>query len=379
MLEGGFHHFPVKDEEGQLLGVVTDTDLMGLGRHTPFAIKSAIERGRDRDDVVAAARDLPNVVAALVESNAEPVEVGHIVALTIDSLTRRLLELGVERLGDPPVPWAWLALGSAARQEQALHTDQDHALAYDPQGRPEDEIDPYFAELAKFVTDGLEASGIPRCHGDAMAANRALRKSSEGWIKQFREWMTDPGAMGSVFLSIVFDFRRVAGPLDAESWLDETVRIAPAFPQFIRHLSRRALDDHPPTGFFRDLVVQARGEHAGTLDVKHGGITIIGNLARAYAIGAGLSEKRTIARLRAAKTAGVIEEDLATALEEAFRFLWGVRLDHHAAQLLSGRSPDDYVDPAELGPVARRGLKEAFKVITRAQRTLASDLGVAPR
>ena len=32
MLEGGFHHFPVRDEEGRLVGVVTDTDLMGLGR-----------------------------------------------------------------------------------------------------------------------------------------------------------------------------------------------------------------------------------------------------------------------------------------------------------------------------------------------------------
>src|SRR5581483_1838151 len=60
MLEGGFHHFPVQDEEGELVGVVTDTDLMGLGRHTPFAIKSAIERAADRDDAIAAARDLPN-------------------------------------------------------------------------------------------------------------------------------------------------------------------------------------------------------------------------------------------------------------------------------------------------------------------------------
>src|SRR5581483_1572896 len=136
---------------------------------------------------------------------------------------------------------------------------------------------------------------------------------------------------------------------------------------------------HPPTGFFRDLVVEARGEHAGTLDVKHRGITIVGNLARAYAIGAGLTEKRTIGRLRAAAAAGALDADTAGALEEAFRFLWGVRIDHHVARLRAGRELDDFLDPAELGPVARRGLKEAFKVIARAQRALATELGVPIR
>ena len=29
MLEGGFHHFPIADPGGRVVGVVTDTDLMG--------------------------------------------------------------------------------------------------------------------------------------------------------------------------------------------------------------------------------------------------------------------------------------------------------------------------------------------------------------
>src|SRR5262245_16757849 len=32
MLDGGFHHFPVVDTSGSVVGVVTDTDLMGVGR-----------------------------------------------------------------------------------------------------------------------------------------------------------------------------------------------------------------------------------------------------------------------------------------------------------------------------------------------------------
>jgi CBS domain-containing protein len=379
MLDRGFHHFPVEGADGSLAGVVTDTDLMGLGGHTPFSLTSAIGRSSSVRDVAAALADLPNVIRALVASSTDPVDVGHVVAAGIDAATRRLLDLGIERLGEPPVAWAWLALGSAARQEQALLTDQDHALAYDAAEEDEDELDGYFGPLGAFVTDGLEEAGIPRCKGDAMASNRALRRSLLGWVRQFREWMSRPGSSGSFQLSIAFDYRRVAGALDVEPDLDRVVATSSRFPLFLRHLARRGLDERPPTGFFRDLVVEARGEHAGRLDVKHRGVTIIGNLARAAAISRGRTPKRTIERLRAAGATGALEADLADGLEEAFRFLWDVRLQHHVSRLEAGLEPDDFVDPAEIGPVARQGLKEAFKVIERSQRLLAADLGVSVR
>src|SRR5204862_8075847 len=130
--------------------------------------------------------------------------------------------------------------------------------------------------------------------------------------------------------------------------------------------------------FFRDLVVEAKGEHAGTLDVKHGGITTIGTLARVHAVRAGSVERRTLARLEAAAAAGELDPDIASELAESFRFLWEIRLRNQAAQVRSGTTPDDFVDPTTLGPVARRGLREAFRVIARAQRGLATELGVRP-
>src|SRR5207247_70327 len=180
--------FPVTRPDGSIAGVVTATDLMDVGRDTPFSIRGAIERARTRDDVIAAGRDLPQVVLALVDASSEPVSVGRVVALDVDAMTTRLLELGIEQVGEPPVPWAWLALGSAARREQALGTDQDHALAYDAQDRPTDEVDASFARLAEFVTEGLEGAGIARCKGDAMATNQAMRRSVQGWVAALHEW-----------------------------------------------------------------------------------------------------------------------------------------------------------------------------------------------
>jgi CBS domain-containing protein len=181
-----------------------------------------------------------------------------------------------------------------------------------------------------------------------------------------------------VLSSIEYDFRQVAGPLDAEPTLDDAVRRARHKPVFLRMLSRRALDLKPPTGFVRNLVVEAKGEHAGRLDIKHGGITIVTSLARLWAVRAGMTQKGTLARLDAAAQAAQdpLDPDVARELSEAFHFLWEIRLRHQAEQVTAGRSPDDYVDPASLGPFSRSGLKEAFRVIARAQRLLASEEGI---
>jgi CBS domain-containing protein len=376
MLEGGFHHFPVEGADGRVAGVVTDTDLMGVGRATPFALKSAIERAPDRDAVAEAMHALPDVVTALVDASADPVDVGHVVAFAIDAATRRLLALGAEEIG-PAVPWAWLAFGSAARQEQALRTDQDHGLAYE--GDPE-VAEPALGALAEFVTEGLERAGLARCNAEVMATNPALRLPVAAWVERLRFWIVEEqGPTASEQLSIVADFRRVAGTADAEPALDRAVAEARGRSAFVRQLAHRALDLRPPIGIAGGLVVDHGGQHRGTVDLKHGGILIIGNLARVHAVRSGVRAKRTIDRLRAAGAAGAIDAETREGLEEAFRFLWEIRLRHHVGRLRAGEPPDDFVRPDELGHVALQGLKEALRIVARAQRTLALDLGLVGR
>jgi CBS domain-containing protein len=378
MFAQGVHHFPVTGPTGEVLGVVTDTDLMGLDRHTPFAAKSAIERASSSEEVAAAGRDLPDLVVAMVRGNADPIDVGRVAALMVGAMTERLLSLAIHDLGDPPCAWAWLALGSAARHEQALRTDQDHALVFDDLPAGPHEADGYFASLAEAVTSGLEAAGIPRCKGDAMAVHPKLRRPLREFVEQFGEWMDHPDPQSTVLSSIGYDFRQVSGPLDAEPALDLAMRRARARPAFVRQMARRALDLRPPTGFLRDLVVEAKGEHAGRLDIKHGGITIVNNLARVWAVRAGITQKDTIGRLEGAATAGEIDERVARELVEAFHFLWEVRLNHQAEQIDGGEEPDDFIDPRGLASFTRSGLKEAFRVITRAQHLIGAEEGVTP-
>jgi CBS domain-containing protein len=376
MFAAGVHHVPVT-EDGRVVGVVTDTDLMGTGQHSPFAIKSAIERSRTADETVHATLDLSRMVAGLVDTNTDPVAIGRVVSLVLDAATERLVAVSISALGDPPAPFAWLVLGSGARQEQALGTDQDHAIAFEPSADADlAACDAYFAALAEAVTGGLERAGIPRCAGDAMAVNAEMRRPMDDWLRTFRSWIEEPDPASSVLASIGSDLRRQTGPLDAESSIDAVIRDAHRFPAFVRMLGRRALDRRPPTGFFGDLVVEHRGDRSGRLDVKRGGIAIVTNLARAWAIGAGSSARDTPARLEAAAATGHVDAARAVELSQVLRFLWEVRLRHQAALVRAGLPVDDLVDPSTLGAFNRSGLKEAFHVIRHAQRALATDLGL---
>ena len=376
MLERGMHHVPVTNGAGAILGVVTEVDLMALELKAPFSLKVDIERGNTANEVVAEGKRLPDAVGTLVDANVDPVDVGHVVAVIVDALTRRLLELGIREYGDPPCPWSWLALGSEARQEQALLTDQDNALVIDPGDEALEAVDPYFERLAGYVNLHLERSGIPRCKAGVIAANSEWRHTPAQWAERFRRWMGEGSWVGGAMVAISFDYRAVAGPLEIEPAFDRLIRTASRQERFLRRIGTTALEARPPTGFVRDTVMHRGSGAAEALDIKQGGITLITNLARTYSLMSGLSENRTLRRLHGAAETGRLSQEMVHGLEEAFRLLWQTRLEHQVQLVRSRRRPDDQVDPSTLGPLARQGLKDAFRIIDAAQDQLANKLGV---
>ena len=91
MLEHGIHHLPVTGADGLVAGVVSDTDLMGLERSVPFTFLRAIDRAATTDEVVARMSQLPDIVIPLVETETDPVDIGHVIASAIDTTTRHLI------------------------------------------------------------------------------------------------------------------------------------------------------------------------------------------------------------------------------------------------------------------------------------------------
>jgi CBS domain-containing protein len=369
MLERGIHHVPLADGAGAIVGIVTDTDLMALERRSAFQLRYRIERAPDAGTAADLARGLPEMVADLVDAGVDALEVAHVATVTVDVLAARLLALGIARLGEPPAPWAWVALGAQARAERSLVGDLDGALVH--AGGPAG--DAYFGQLAAAVDEGLAAAGVGRPSAGARPGDDAWRGSIDGWRARVEGWVADPDG-GRALAPRVADHRVVAGSLEVDEPFDAILRAAARDRGWLRSLARGAVEARPPRGFLRDGVVEARGPSATALDVRRAGLAAIAGLARVQALRAGVQDPRTVRRLRGASAAGRIAADAGTGLEEAFRLLWRIRLEHQAARWRAGQPPDDAVDPRTLGPLVRQALKEAFRLIDRAQGLLALEL-----
>ena len=381
MLDRGFRHFPVLSPTGEVLGVIGDSDLVEVQTHSSLSLRRAIARAGDVAELAHAAADLRPMIVSMHRANVAPLDIEAVFSIVSDALTRRALEFAAAEIGQPPVPFAWLALGSQARREAVPSSDLDSAVAFmkpdDPNLEVDDAIRPYFSDLATRATEILVACGFhPDTHRTS-ASDPLFVRSLDSWQKAVRSWLDDPTQDKALVLtSILADSRPVFGARVGES-LATTLRPAREHPNLLRMLARFSLSHRPPTGFLGGLVVEHSGEHRGQLDLKEGGALPIVSLARWAGLAAGVLCASTPERLRAASDAGVLVPTAADTLIESFELVSELRLEHQVAQLIAGTEPDDFLDPSELSGLTRSYLKEAFRAVATVQQTISSDMSLS--
>lgn len=362
------HHLPVLDGE-RVAGVISTSDLVRFQSANAVYLVGDISKAKDVDTLAKISAKVPELQIHLVGSGATADQIGQAVSAVTDAITRRLLALAEAELGAPPVPYCWMAGGSQARREQSSHSDQDNALLLCDDCKPEDEA--YFSALAKIVNDGLDACGYIYCPGEVMASNPKWRQPTAKWRKYFSDWIVRPEPMALMLASVFFDLRPVHDPAGLFEPLHEYVlHLSQENRIFIAYMAANALKHRPPLGFFRNFVLIHGGDHDHTFDIKHRGIVPVVDLARVYALSAGLVETNTLERLRAAGEALALSKDGAANLVDSLEFIGTLRMRHQARQLKRGDKADNYLAPDKLSPLERGHLKDAFALINTMQESL---------
>jgi len=365
MLDAGIHHLPVVDAGGRPIGVITATDLMYLESRTPFALRRAISKAASVDEVLEAASHIPATMVAVVRAGVSSIDACRVLSLVGDTTTSRLIELAFLQHGEPPCAWSWMALGSVARRELTLASDQDNAFAYaDPGG---DEVDAFFKAVAADVNDGLERCGFGADNAEVMARNRQWRMSQSEWARVFADCLEQPDRSHLVRAAVAFDFRHVEGGLDIVRPLTAIERQAPDHPDFVRRIARTATDWATPLNRRRRIATAGDG----TIDLKRQAMIPIVNLARFHAIAAGITISSTLERLVAAEAAGGLSADEATELREAFELIIGLRIEHQVACIEARRPPDDRLDVGALSSLSRTQLEHTLRAVAEAQKRLS--------
>jgi len=352
------------------IGALTLLDVLRHESQSSLLFVKGIFAQQSIKDLVRYSKQLPAVYVRMVNEDANSHMVGSAMAVIGRSFKQHLLSLAEEKLGKPPVPYCFLALGSMARDEQLLVTDQDNALllddAYDPR-----EHEDYFEQLAKFVCDGLAACGYAYGSGDIMATNPQWRKTFTQWQECFADWIDNPEPQALLNSSIFFDLDGVWG----ETKLADILKIfiaqrAKKTPRFLASLARNALSRTPPLGFFKNFVMEPDGRHGKSINLKRRGTAPLSDVIRVHALAVGSDAQNSFERLDDINEAGLLPKGKGRELSDALEYISMVRIRHQAYDVEHNQSPDNAINPMHLSTFEKRNLREAFQVLDNAQQFL---------
>ncbi|QLE85111.1 cyclic nucleotide-binding/CBS domain-containing protein [Shewanella sp. Scap07] len=368
MSECNIHHLPIIDD-GEPVGVITSTDILRGQSTQPLLLIGEIERQSNLESLINVSKQIPLLLQNLISADARAEEIGRVLTSVTDALTRRLIVLNQQILGEAPLAFCWLAFGSQGRQDQAACSDQDNGLLV--AGEMDEHAQGYFEALTKAVCKGLDSCGYVYCPGDIMAQNPKWRMTLTQWQQKFEHWVKQPEPKALMHASIFFDMRCVFGSASLfDSLQDHVLANTKGNDIFLAGMAGNSLQVSPPLGFFKKFVLERDGSEVKGIDLKHKGNALINDIARVYALFAGIKEVNTAKRIRELMQLNIINRKDALNLADAHEFIAHMRLSNQGYQYTHNETVSNYLMPQQLSSLVRHQLRDAFKVVHDAQAGL---------
>ncbi|MCB0461035.1 MAG: nucleotidyltransferase, partial [Flavobacteriaceae bacterium] len=230
------------------------------------------------------------------------------------------------------------------------------------------EVKEYFLELAKKITEKLNAIGYEYCPADMMGSNPKWCLSLSEWKKQFNNWITKPDEDKILLSTIFFDFNLVYGSKELSDELAESIfRSIGSYEIFLNFLGLNALKNPPPLSFFRQFLVEHSGEHKDQFDIKARALMPLVDAARLLILSHSIKDfNNTILRYEKLMQLEPQNKDLFESCISAFKVLLRFRTEQGLKNNDSGR----FIDLQSLNKSDRLKLKGAFKPIKDIQELI---------
>jgi CBS domain-containing protein len=352
----------VVTEEGRIVGILEQLDLLSHFANHTHLIAASIERATSIDELESIERSLMQVVRSLTSKGVRVRYVSKLVSELNAKVYRKVFEMAVpEALQNR---CCLVVMGSEGRGEQVLRTDQDNALII-----ADTEDEKRFAPYMEQFNENLLRLGFPKCSGNIMVSNPYWRRSVSGYKKQISEWIESLDEETQQSLSIFLDAHCVAGD---QSLLDECRSYL--FERFegrsdvLAHVAKATLAFDTPLSLFSGFVL-GRAEHESELDIKKGGIFAIVHGIRVLSLEHKIETTNTTERIKELNNIGLFDKRFASELIEAYDTLLSIRLRSMLAQKQVLKE-QNYVNPKLLSKADRDLLKDAFKIVNTFKKFL---------
>lgn len=354
-------------DKSTISGIISEHDVVAAQANTPGVLLKQTRRATNNKELKYVREKLTDLIQNSIDKNIPISHISNIVAEINIALTRRAIELAVEKIGTPPpVRFTWMNVGSQGRKEQLLKTDQDNALIFeDVESGQYDSVKRYFMELAELVTESLNKVGYEFSPYNIVARNSHWCKSVSDWINQYNTWINSPAEKGIEVSSLFFDFDYIYGYPAIEEAITENIgsKILKN-KKFFAFLATDTLKNLPPLGFFRQFLVENDGEHKDTFDIKARALEPLIDAARVLILNHGIIEiTNTYQRFRKLAELEPQHADLYDECAEAFNVLQHFRTEEGLKNDSNGR----YINLGELSKSDKLKLKNAFQPIGNVQ------------
>ncbi|GAB3828611.1 DUF294 nucleotidyltransferase-like domain-containing protein [Pontibacter rugosus] len=350
-------------------GVLTEHHLLLAQGNNPAVLVQEIRQTQRIDSLPAIRNRAEELLQKYLEQDVNIAFIANILSEVNDALIVRALEYAESILGEPPLRYCWLSIGSEGREEQLLRTDQDNALVFeDAHAGQEMEAQAYFVKLAGLVNEVLASCGFERCPANMMAGNIKWCQPLHTWKQYFHAWIHEPTEEALLNASIFFDYRPVYGSFELAHQLTDYIyehiqqeRI------FLPYLAKHALQSPPPLSFFRNFMVERGGGHKDQFDIKLRAMTPLVDAARVLTLDNRVAgENNTFKRF--AKLAELEPQNAALYREAAVAY--EIMMRHRALSGLRNHNTGRYISPEQLNKLERQTLRNTFKLISDVQELL---------
>ena len=367
----------VENVQGRVVGQISSRDIAltysGQVVNSLLEIKQADSLGH----IVNMLNQIPEMVKGMTSQNSSPTAIRQLIGKMFDAAIVRFIELAIKELGTPPVKFAFLSLGSNARHEMTMFSDQDNALIYeDVPAEDEKNIKRYFLKLSDRVCSMLNQAGYPYCPGGIMATNPKWCLSESNWKDNFKKWIESSTPESILEVNVFFDIYCVYGDTKlAENVQDYALRLANDSPEFFIHFARNCLLYTPPLNLFGGIKTEAR-DGSEFIKVKEC-IKPIVNFTRIYALKHGITATATIARLKALNAQEIISDSALEKMVADFTYLWRLRFYNQLIAHADLRHANDDLSLNDLNEAEKDKLKRILSEINLLQSKLSFEfLGV---
>jgi len=344
----------------------------------PEEIIERIKKTHSRGHIIRTLNCVPTMTRHMVARRTESAQVRKILSDIFEAAMTKFIEIALEKSGKKPHDFAFLSLGSNARGEMTIFSDQDNAIIFADVARNEiEEVRSDLLAIADQVCGNLDKAGYYFCTGGIMAVNPKWCLSVSEWKDRFEREIKNPSPESLMDINTVYDIKCVYGNDNLlEKVQEHILKIAPVNSEFMMHFARHCLTYETPLNTFGSLRVE-KIQGAKLINLKDSIMTVV-NFARIYALRNEITTTSTLARLKMLKKKGVIKQETFDEMKSLFEILWRLRFYNQIVCHADLRQVNDMLDITDLAENELNKLKDALSYIQVFQTKLSYDfLGVS--